>query len=104
MWANVIKPIIPDNDNKFMKELSPEEIGIFERIAGDMLTGLGYRRYLPPDGHKTPFTEQQIEEFETENEKLKRDILEKAKKEDIERRVGQMRLIEEIIKRNSFAV
>ena len=104
MWVNVIKPIIQDNDNKFIKELSPEEIGIFEGIAGDMLTRLGYKLYLPPDRNIVPFTDQQIEAFDSENEKLKSDTLRKAKKEDLERRSGQMKLIEEIIKRNSFTV
>jgi hypothetical protein len=104
MWENVTKPIITDNDNKFIRELSPVEIEIFERIAGEMLTRLEYSLSLPPAINDIQFTDQQIESFDRENEKLKKDTLRHAKKEDLERRAGQMKLIEEIINRNSFAV
>ena len=40
MWANVTKPILKDNTKKFLRELSSEDIAIFESVAGDLLQQL----------------------------------------------------------------
>ncbi len=42
MWQNLSQPIMSGNYNKYLKELTAEEIGIFEIVAGDMLEKLGY--------------------------------------------------------------
>ena len=42
MWKNVAKPVIKNNFNKYLSELTDVEIDIFECIAGDTLNKLGY--------------------------------------------------------------
>jgi hypothetical protein len=43
-WKNLDRPIMGDNKAKFLRELSPREIEIFEAVAGDVLELLGYPR------------------------------------------------------------
>ena len=57
MWANVAKPIISNNSQKFHQLLAPEEIKIFESIAAESLLALGYeletlRRSYPMVGKR----------------------------------------------------
>jgi len=42
MWEHVKDPILRNNSGKFLKELSSEEIAIFENVASGMLRLLGY--------------------------------------------------------------
>ena len=42
MWNNVSKPILKGNSNKYKKELSELEVGIFEKQAGTILSKLNY--------------------------------------------------------------
>ncbi len=42
MWKNLEKPVMQNNTNKYLKELSAEEIEIYEWVAGDTLQALGY--------------------------------------------------------------
>lgn len=62
MWSNLTKPVMSDNTNKFLRELSHEDLVIFESVAGDTLEKLGYQREIPADKLRT-FTEDQISEF-----------------------------------------
>jgi hypothetical protein len=43
-WENLSKPVQSDNRGRFRSELSPRELALFERIAGDQLDALGYTR------------------------------------------------------------
>lgn len=60
MWANVTKPILKDNTKKFLRELSSEDIAIFESVAGDLLQQLGYSLYTPLDLLKGSFSDEEI--------------------------------------------
>ena len=46
MWDNLVKPVMHRNSDKFLSQLTSDEILIFERIAGDTLTRFGYRSCL----------------------------------------------------------
>lgn len=85
MWENVEKPVISDNFNKFKKELSPEDIRIFELVAGDTLEKLGYSRIFPNEGIHL-FSQQEIQSFSEINKKLKQEARLKSKPEDLEKR------------------
>jgi len=41
-WKNISRPVMRDNKAKFLNELTPDEIALFESIAGDALRLLGY--------------------------------------------------------------
>lgn len=41
-WKNLSKPVMSDNKAKFLRELTPSEIAIFESVAADVLEVLGY--------------------------------------------------------------
>lgn len=43
-WTNLKQPVMSDNQQKFLKELTPREISIVEAVAGDVLEILGYKR------------------------------------------------------------
>ena len=44
MWSNLTKPVMRDNTKKYLRELSSDDIAIFESVAGDTLEKLGYQR------------------------------------------------------------
>jgi hypothetical protein len=49
-WKNLDKPVMQDNSAKFLRELQPGEIEVFESVAGDLLELLGYPRMSPARG------------------------------------------------------
>ena len=98
MWENVKQPVLKNNKNKFLHELTSEEIAIFETVTGKELAALGYETVTPPERIK-PFTPEQIAVFEQQNELLKADFLQHADPIDIQKRQPQDQLIKEIKKR-----
>ncbi len=95
MWANVAKPILKDNTKKFLRELSPEDIAIFESVAGDLLQRLGYSLCTSPDLLKDSFSDEEIESFREENQRQKKAFIQHVDSADLEKR----RLQEELINR-----
>lgn len=95
MWENVEKPVISDNYNKYKKELSPEDILIFEQVAGDTLQKLGYT--LCYNGTTAqPFSADDINAFNQANQKLKQEARLKTKPEDLEKRRKQEDLLKSV--------
>jgi len=92
MWENVEKPVIANNFNKFKKELTSEDILLFEQVAGDTLEKLGYQLTFPSNGFHG-FTQEEIKSFDGLNTKLKKEARLKQKPEDIEKRRQQEDLI-----------
>jgi hypothetical protein len=72
MWQNLTQPILSGNTKKFMSAFTPEEIAIFERVAGAELEACGYARVTPPND--VPFTPEEIETFSALNESMKREV------------------------------
>jgi len=98
LWENVAKPIMHHNSNKFLKELTEEQVRIFESVAGRELDELGYDRVYIKPGEEIQFTPQQIEEFRDENERLKAVQMEKTDPEDSEKRQRQEQVLIDIKK------
>lgn len=92
MWRNVIKPVDSGNARHYTEKLTPDEIAIFEQVAGDMLDYYGYKR--DGDFKEKYFTNEDIAQFKTENEHLKKQARQKYVL-DAKLREGQ----EEIVKR-----
>jgi hypothetical protein len=95
MWENVAKPIF-NNSKKFLKELSPEEIIIFEAVAGDILQKLGYEPEYPEESKNRAFSKNEIESFSIENKQLKELALLKADPEGMKLRKPQDDLINSV--------
>jgi hypothetical protein len=95
MWKNVQKPIIADNYNKYIKELSHTDIGLFENVAGDTLQKLGYNCCFPLS-EKTNFTREEISAFSAVNQTLKEQARLKQSPEDFHKRKKQEDLLREI--------
>lgn len=95
MWKNVEKPVISDNFNKFKKELAPEEILLFEQVAGDILTKLGYSLIFPQN-RQLVFSSEDIVLFNKMNNNFKQEALLLQKSEDIEKRKNQEILLQGI--------
>ncbi|WP_166417813.1 sulfotransferase family protein [Cochlodiniinecator piscidefendens] len=81
MWSNVQKPIMSENVKKFMGEMNRKDIAIFEAVAGETLTKLGY-----------PL----VSGFDEENARLKKYALEQADPADLEKRKAQAGAMNEI--------
>lgn len=96
MWENVTKPVMKDNYGKFLKELSAADILIFEQVAGDTLTKLGYQLHAVKPGETKAFTQTDITAFNEENDRLKKQMVHQSDPEDILKRKQQSDLIAEI--------
>jgi len=96
LWSNVVKPVMADNSNKFLKEMSEEDVRTFELVAGDVLDALGYKRFQTKVGETKTFTADEIKKFDEENQRLKQEVLSKVDPEDMKRRDQQAALIKEI--------
>ena len=96
MWENVTKPVMKNNYGKFLKELSGEEILIFEQVAGDTLVKLGYELHMLKPGETKTFTPEEIATFNAENNRLKKQIVHQLPPEDILKRKLQSDIIAEI--------
>jgi hypothetical protein len=96
MWENVTKPVMKDNYGKFLKELTEEEILIFEQVAGDTLLKLGYKLHLLKPGETKIFTSEEIAAFNAENQRLKGEIVHQLPPDDILKRKLQADIIAEI--------
>lgn len=88
MWSNLVKPVMKDNTRKFLRELSGEDIALFETIAGDTLQQLGYELFSSPEQRIVPDAEA-VNTFNTANKQLKNAARQKAAASDIEKRAAQ---------------
>jgi hypothetical protein len=95
MWENLAKPIIKDNTGKFRKELSVEEINIFECINHQTLTELGYVLDCPENKDKL-ISAEEIEGYNLENNLLKKNILLNARQSDLDNRGPQLEILKNI--------
>lgn len=95
MWQNLEKPIINNNTGKFHKELSAEEIEIFELVGHEVLKKLHYPLFTPltNTGLISPPV---IENYNTENDRLKKQILTNARPSDLEKRAQQLQILQDI--------
>lgn len=98
MWKNLSQPIMAGNYNKYLKELTSEEIEIFERVAGDVLGNLGYT--LTSDYKNTSkIGKQNIKAFSLLNSQLKKEAILMADKHDIEVRCPQKEFLNKLKKK-----
>ena len=93
LWGNVTSPVMRDNSKKFLHEAGPEDIEIFESVAGEVLDRLGYKRQRLQPGEERRFSEDDIRWFDAENERLKQEVLGRVDPEDLERRDRQASFI-----------
>ncbi|PCI34712.1 MAG: sulfotransferase [Flavobacteriaceae bacterium] len=96
MWRNLVRPIMKNNFNKFAKELSEEEIMIFEQMARTTLLNLGYNLSKPTVEKRRDFTIDEIEEFNVENTALKEQAVRNASEKDLENRKSQKDFLKEL--------
>lgn len=89
LWGNVVKPVMTGNTNKFLREMSGEDIRVFELVAGDVLDALGYKRFHTEIGESKVFAAEEIGLFDAENQRLKQEVLSKLDPEDMKRRDQQ---------------
>lgn len=95
MWANLTKPIMQNNSNKFLKEMSDHEIRVFESIAYDSLLALDYKPVYANED-LCSFAPDMIEKFEEENKSLKEGIKQRISKEDLIKRQPQLDILKRI--------
>jgi hypothetical protein len=96
LWANVVQPVIKDNTRKFLREATERDICIFESVAGESLDRLGYERSFISKGEELQFSESELQAFEEENSRLKKEISSKLTPGELELRRPQQQLLEEI--------
>jgi len=57
-WENLTKPIMTSNYNKFINQMSLQDIWIFESVAGNQLSALGYGIVVKGPRIKIPLIKQ----------------------------------------------
>jgi len=103
LWSNVVRPIMTGNTRKFLHEASEEDIRLFESVAGNVLTALGYELARIPRGAKRIISEEDIGRFDTENRRLKEEALRRTNAESLVRLDRQTTLVHEIRLRGQMA-
>ncbi|VAW59438.1 Sulfotransferase domain protein [hydrothermal vent metagenome] len=96
LWGNVTNPILSNNSKKYKKEMSEDDLRIFESVAGHTLDHLNYERDIVATGDETEFPEDDIEKFNEENKRKKLAQLLNVDEADKERRQRQSNLLNEI--------
>jgi len=99
MWRNVTKPVMGSNSQKFRTEASAEDIRIFEAVAGQTLTELGYP-LVHEQAARTDFSEAEIAGYAAENSRLKSEVLAILSVRGLTLREPQERLLAEIRSRS----
>lgn len=99
MWKNVTKPIMSDNHDKFRREFSEEQLIVFERIAGPVLSELGYENIFWPNVSQAPFTADELADFMHAAEERYEEVIHDAEQGELERRIPQELLMKEILSR-----
>jgi hypothetical protein len=103
LWSNVVRPIMAGNTRKFLHEASEEDIGLFESVAGDVLTALGYDLARIPRGPRRMISKEDIGRFEAENRRLKEEALAQTNMEHFMHLERQTNLVHEIRLRGQMA-
>ena len=71
LWQNLSKPLIKNNSEKYKRELSLDEIKIFESINSKILESLGYKNINSAENLIKDFSNEKIKSYEKINIKLK---------------------------------
>lgn len=100
MWKNLEKPIMKDNTQKFLKELSADEIEIYEWVAKDTLAALGYPLYSSLS-NPSLISAEAIRQYDLENAALKKQFMQSAPKNDLEKRAPQLQILNTIRSRKN---
>lgn len=95
MWKNLEKPVMQGNTNKYLKELTAEEIEIYELVAGDTLKALGYP-LCSSLSRPSLLSGDAILQYDKENTERKKQFMAGAPKNDIEKRQAQLNLLQQI--------
>jgi len=103
LWSNVVRPVMAGNTRKFLHEASEEDIRLFESVAGNVLTALGYDLARIPRGARRIVSEEDIGRFEAENRRLKEEAIARTNMEHFMRLERQTNLVHEIRLRGQMA-
>ncbi len=104
MWSNLTRPIIPDNFNKYKKGLTPEEIQLFEWLAGSILNDYGYQPENKITDRKFVLTSEDIRQFDLDNIRLKQEFIKNASPLDIVKREAQNNFLLQLFERKSISI
>lgn len=96
MWTNVTRPVMTRNYNKFIELLTPQDISIFESIAGTTLQHYGYKPYADSATYKAHFTDIEIATFDALNKQMKEEAMLKLDPEGRNKRKAQEAIVEKI--------
>ena len=89
MWKNLSKPLIRDNKEKFKRELSDNEILIFESINKNILKELGYKLQNDNSSLDISFSSEDIDTFKSINNEIISLIKSNKKLSEIDLRIKQ---------------
>ena len=96
LWENLSKPIMRHNSQKFIHELSKDDVRIIESVAGDCLDALGYARVYVPRGQEIHFEDDEIAVFQAQNQAWIQQCQKATDPEDRRRRRRQQQVLDEI--------
>ncbi len=96
LWANLNRPIMTGNTQKFRGRMSDQDLEIVESLAGPVMDVLGYERVRVMPGEERTWSEAEMAAFAEENARRKAERRAATDPEDLRRRRHQERLLEEI--------
>ena len=102
MWSNLSKPLLVNNKAKFIKELSLNDVLIFESVAYIMLNNLNYKLYNKNSQLISHFSKSQLNQFNLLDSNLRLSVIKKAKSKDLKLRMPQENFLKKILDAKSF--
>lgn len=93
MWKNVTQPVLADNKKKYLRELSQEELDLFESVASESLLSLGYELSAKQLQIIDPI---EIEKYLRQDEELRLIARKSANMHDVKLRQPQEDLLRKI--------
>mmetsp|Transcript_24296 Transcript_24296/g.33137 ORF Transcript_24296/g.33137 Transcript_24296/m.33137 type:complete len:268 (+) Transcript_24296:213-1016(+) len=70
MWGNVTKPIQQSNTKKWLKQMDPFDLRVFEEVAGDSLVQLGFDLHTAST-EESVISEEFVSKMQIQNAELK---------------------------------
>ena len=95
MWQNLEKPIMRNNTGKFLKELTTDDIEIFELVNKKVLTKLDYP-LITGTNNTSLLSPVAIEQYHMMNNQLKKQAVANARQSDLDKRDPQLQIIKSI--------
>ena len=96
LWKNLSRPLIKNNKEKYINDLTNNDILLFESINHSYLKLLGYKLNFKEKSYLTSFLQDDIDKFAILNNRLKDKLLSNISSKELLNREKQLKLLKQL--------